>query len=408
MKHLTTGNHSAIAAVSALALLAAAAGLSPAAAQAQNFPITPAQRETAQQVAQTGVPLSELADNAPDQHTVQRGDTLWAIAGLFLKSPWRWPELWGMNLEDIRNPHLIYPGQVLRLEKKNGRAVLKAGPVESENTPETVKISPRSRIGSLRDSALPTLQNHLIEPFLAEPLVVDELTLTQAPRIVATQENRVLLSRGDRAYALGGAGLPLLDTQGAKPLDFRVFRDAKPLKDPVTGEILGYEAQYVGQARLARGETTSDAPGADGKARGMVVPATIDILGAKEEMRTGDRMLPEPPLQLRSYVPHAPAGKVDARVISVYGSAVRFAAQNQVVAINRGTRDGIENGHVLAILKAGERVVDKTSGTHAVIQLPDERMGLLMVFRPFEKVSYGLLLQITDSVKVGDRLVNPR
>ena len=410
MKHLTTAAHPARATVSALALLAAVtAGLAPFGAQAQNFPVTPAQRNTAQQVAQTGVPLSELAPNAPDQYTVKRGDTLWAIAGVFLKSPWRWPELWGMNLEDIRNPHLIYPGQVLHLEKKDGRATLKmrTGDDQAGNMPDTVRISPRTRVESLRDSALPTLQNHLIEPFLAEPLVVEELTLSQAPRIVATQENRVLLSRSDRAYALGAPGLPLVDGPG-KAQDFRVFRDAKPLKDPVTGEILGYEAQYVGQARLARGESRSDRPGADGKPENNVVPATIDILTAKEEMRVGDRLLPEPPQQLRSYVPRAPAMAVDARVVSIYGSAVRFAAQNQVVVINRGTRDGLETGHVLAVLKTGERIVDKTDPARPVLQLPDERAGLLMVFRPFEKVSYGLLLEINDSVKVGDRLVNPR
>ena len=410
MKHLTTATHPALAAVSALALLAAVtAGLSPLRAHAQTYPVTPAQRGTAQQVAQAGVPLSELAPDAPDQHTVKRGDTLWAIAGIFLKSPWRWPELWGMNLEDIRNPHLIYPGQVLHLEKKDGRAILKAraGGDQSGTTPDTVRISPRNRVESLRDTALPTLQNHLIEPFLAEPLVVEENTLAQAPRIVATQENRVLLSRSDRAYALGAPGTPMLDGQG-KAQNFRVFRDAKPLKDPVTGEILGYEAQYVGQARLARGESRSDRPDADGKPQNNVVPATIDILTAKEEMRVGDRMVPEPPQQLRSYTRRATGVEVDARVVSVYGSAVRFAAQNQVVAINRGTRDGLETGHILAVLKAGERIVDKTDPARPVLQLPDERAGLLMVFRPFEKVSYGLLLQINDSVKVGDRLVNPR
>ena len=410
MKHLNKATHPALSAASALALLAVvAAGLSPFRAQAQNYPVTPAQRDTAQQVAQAGVPLSELAPNAPDQYTIKRGDTLWAIAGIFLKSPWRWPELWGMNLEDIRNPHLIYPGQVLHLEKKDGRALLRtrASADADGNAQETVRISPRNRIETLRDSALPTLQNHLIEPFLAEPLVVDAQALAQAPRIVATQEHRVLLSRSDRAYALGSPGTPLLDGPG-QVQEFRVFRDAKPLKDPITGEILGYEAQYVGQARLARGESRSDLPGPDGKPEGNVVPATIDILTAKEEMRVGDRLLPEPPRQLQSYTPHAPAGTVDARVVSVYGSAVRFAAQNQVVVINRGTRDGMETGHILAVLKAGERVVDKTDPARPLLQLPEERVGLLMVFRPFEKVSYGLLLQITDSVKVGDRLINPR
>ena len=401
MKLRPTADLCTLAAV--VALVGAALASAPAAAQ--NYPITPAQRATAQQVAQAGVPLSELAPNAPDQHRVRRGDTLWDISSLFLKSPWRWPELWGMNLEQIRNPHLIYPGQLLVLERRGGRALLRLA--EGGQGGDTVRLSPRTRVEALGDGALPTLQPHLIEPFLAEPLVVDATQLQLAPRIVATQEHRVLLSRGDRAYVRGDAATPLLDGQGG-PARFRVFRSATPLKDPESGEILGYEAQYLGQAELRRGESLRQVALADGQTRSDPVPATVDILSAKEEMRTGDRLLPEPPRQFRSYAPRAPAGLVEARVVSVYGSAVRFAAQNQVVAINRGTRDGLESGHVLALLKTGERIVDKTDPARTMLQLPDERNGLLMVFRTFDRVSYGLVLDIVDSVKVGDRLVNPR
>ena len=130
-------------------------------------------------------------------------------------------------------------------------------------------------------------------------------------------------------------------------------------------------------------------------------------MDAKEEIRVGDRMLPEPPQTFQSYVPHAPAGPVDARIVSVYGSAVVNAAQNQVVAINKGTQDGMETGHVLAILKDGNRLIDKTDATKPQIKLPDERNGLLMVFRTFDRVSYALILDITSGVKVGDHLVNP-
>lgn len=404
MKPFQTRPRPALSTLSALAMLASA-GLAPLAVQAQNYPVTPAQRSTAQQVAQAGVPLSELAPDAPDHYTVKRGDTLWDISKMYLRSPWRWPELWGMNLAEIRNPHLIYPGQELHLEKKDGRARLRAGSAQ-DGAGDTVRLSPRTRAEMLARGALPTLQAHLIEPFLAEPLVVDESTLTQAPRIVATQENRVLLTRGDRAYARGEAGRPLTDG-GGNPADFRVFRSAKPLKDPYTAEILGYEGQYVGRAQLVRGESMRETQLRDG-VRNDIVPATIDIVSAKEEMRTGDRLLPEPARQLRSYVPHAPQGGVDAAVVSVYGNAVRYAAQNQVIVINRGTRDGMETGHVLALLKAGERVVDKTDAAKPTLQLPDERNGLVMVFRPFERVSYALVLDITDGVKVGDRLVNPR
>ena len=393
----------------AMACLASATlALMPTDVSAQNLTVTPAQKALATQVAQGGVPLTELAANAPDSYTVKSGDTLWAISGLFLKSAWRWPELWGMNLNDIRNPHRIYPGQRLVLERKDGRATLRmAGSAADAPPTETIRVSPRTRYEALDSSALPTLKLHLIEPFLAEPVIVDADGLTNAPRIVAAQEGRVLLTRGDRAYARGQNEKPMLDAPGRQQ-EFRIFRNATPLKDPASGEVLGYEAQYVGKAVLVRSESTQTSIDKDGRENTVVVPATIDIVSAKEEMRVGDRMLPEPERELVSYAPRAPAGKVDARIVSVYGSAVVNAAQNQVVAINRGSRDGIERGHVLAILKDGERLIDKTDTARAQMKLPDERNGLLMVFKTFERLSYALVLDITDGVKVGDRLISPR
>ncbi len=393
----------------AIACLASATlALLPTDVLAQNLTVTPAQKALATQVAQAGVPMTELAANAPDSYTVKSGDTLWAISGLFLKSAWRWPELWGMNLNDIRNPHRIYPGQRLVLERKDGRATLRmAGSAADAPPTETIRVSPRTRYEALDSSALPTLKLHLIEPFLAEPVIVDADGLTNAPRIVAAQEGRVLLTRGDRAYARGQNEKPMLDAPGRQQ-EFRIFRNATPLKDPASGEVLGYEAQYVGKAVLVRSESTQTSTDKDGRESTVVVPATIDIVSAKEEMRVGDRMLPEPERELVSYAPRAPAGKVDARIVSVYGSAVVNAAQNQVVAINRGSRDGIERGHVLAILKDGERLIDKTDTARAQMKLPDERNGLLMVFKTFERLSYALVLDITDGVKVGDRLISPR
>ena len=151
-----------------------------------------------------------------------------------------------------------------------------------------------------------------------------------------------------------------------------------------------------------------DRTNAKGDTSTTITPATIDIVAAKEEMRVGDRLVPEPPRELLSYAPRAPAADLLGRIVSVYGSAVVNAAQNQVVAINKGSRDGIERGHVLAIQKFGERVVDKTDANKAMMKLPDERNGLLMVFRTFDRLSYALVLDITDGVKVGDRLINPR
>jgi nucleoid-associated protein YgaU len=401
--HLMAKSTMAMAKLAALTALASAFVTAPA--WAQNFPISAAQRQTANEVAQRGVPPSELALDAPERYTVKSGDTLWAISGLFLKRAWRWPELWGMNLNDIKNPHRIYPGQILVLERKGGMASLR---LEGEpSDPPTVKVSPRTRYEILSDSALPTLRSSIIEAFLAEPVIVDDAGLRAAPRIVSALESRVLIAKGDRAYARGPDGAPLLDDQ-PREQQYRVFRNATPLTDPTTGEVLGYEAQYVGKAKLVRSEGTTEVESRDGSKSMALVPATIDITAAKEEIRVGDRLLPEPPRQMQTYTPRAPDGKVEGRIVSVYGNAVVNAAQNQVVAINRGTTDGMEPGIVLAILKDGASVVDRSDDSRPMMKLPDERNGLLMVFRTFERVSYALILEITDGVRVGDRLINPR
>jgi hypothetical protein len=383
-------------------IAAVAAALLGAAAQAQTLPVTAGQRSTAEQVSKAGVPLSDLAPDAPDQYTVKRGDTLWGISGMYLKTPWRWPELWGMNMEEVHNPHLIYPGQLLVLEKSDGQARLRLAGQAGDGG--TIRLSPRTRIGQLGDLSVPTLKTHLIEPFLAEPLVVDEAVLTQAPRIVAVPENRVLITRGDRAYARGPAAAPLMQKVAGREDPYRVFRNAKALKHPETQEVLGWEAQYVGKASLVRGEGAQAGSGS-----GTVVPATIDIVAAKEEMRVGDRLLPEPPRQFHSYAPHPPATALAGTIISVYGDSVSIAGQNQVVVIDKGVADGVDNGTVMAILKSGQARTDRTQpGEEAHMQLPDERNGLLMVFRPFERVSYALILEIGDAVKVGDRVADPK
>lgn len=394
--------------VVALAVLAVAGALSAAPARAQNYPITPQQRATAEQVATAGVPLSELAPNAPDTYTIKKGDTLWAISGMFLKSPWRWPELWGMNMDEIRNPHRIYPGQVLYLEKVDGLARLRVGQPPAEAL-DTVRVSPRTRYETLADTSIPSLPPQVIEPFLNEAIIVSDGELQRAPRIVAGPDDRVLLTRGDRAYVRGRKGTPLEETDPHHTDAYRVFREAVPLRDPVTRQVLGYEARYLGNAELVRGEGVQAVRVRSGSTEEEPVPATIDIVRAKEEMRVGDRLLPEPPRVATTYVPHAPTQPVDGTIVSVYGDAVALVGQNQIVTISRGAAEGVENGDVLAILKTGRQVLDRTqSGESAVLKLPDERNGLLMVFRTFEHLSYALVLEIRDPVSIGDRVVNPR
>ncbi|MDO8420056.1 MAG: LysM domain-containing protein [Rubrivivax sp.] len=383
----------------AVALAAACIGLAgfSGAATAQpagSLPITPEWRDTAQRVAQAGVPLSDLAPNAPDSHTVQRGDTLWGISGLFLKTPWRWPELWGMNLDQIRNPHLIYPGQVLVLEKIDGRARLRVAQGASGQLPtNTVKLSPRVRSELLDNGAIAAIPLHLIGPFLNEAVVFDDNELESAPRIVATQEGRVMVSRGETAYVRGDLG-------GAR--DFRLFRQLKPLLDPVTREVLGHEGRFVGTAEYIRpGELV---PAASGK--NLVVPATFTVTSTRLEAGVGDRLSPVPQQELVAYVPHPPAAPVDGHIISIYGEGLS-AGQNQVVALNRGKREGMERGHVLALWRSGRPAVDTTGAEQVAMRLPDERHGLLFVFRVFERVSYALILTVKEPVSPGDRFTQP-
>lgn len=372
-------------------------------AQAQNFPITPEQRGTAEKVAQAGVPLSELAPNAPESHTVQRGDTLWDISKLFLRSPWRWPELWGMNMDQIRNPHLIYPGQVLYLVKLGDRATLQLARPAGTTGPggalgdvpsNTVKLTPRARAETLDNGAIPSIPLHLIGPFLNEAVVFSTNELATAPRIVASQEGRVLMSRGETAYVRG-------DLKGVR--DFRVFRDTKPLVDPGTGEVLGYEARYVGTAEFVRDGGLQ--PSSDGKSA-QIVPATFLMTSIRQEAGVGDRLAPVPQRDFSAYVPHAPTQAMNGQIVNVYGEAL-LAGQNQIVTINRGARDGIERGHVLALWRAGTNAADTTDPARPLMKLPDERVGMLFVFRIFERVSYALIIQSQDPVKAGDRFTQP-
>lgn len=360
-----------------------------------NFPITPQQRGTAQQVASAGVPLSELAPNAPDSHTVQRGDTLWDISKLFLKSPWRWPELWGMNLDQIRNPHLIYPGQVLVLEKSGGRARLRIGQAPASDTPpsNTVKLSPRVRAELLDNGAIASIPLHLIGPFLNEAVVFNAGELDDAPRIVATQEGRVMVSRGETAYVRG-------DLKGAR--DFRVFRTPKPLADPDTKEVLGFEGAYVGTAQFVREGQAR--PGAEAAA--AIVPATFTVSSTRLEAGVGDRLSPVPQRDFSAFMPRAPGSPVSGRIISIYGESL-VAGQNHIVALNRGARDGLERGHVLALWRSGQLASDTTTTPKTAMQLPDERHGLLFVFRVFDRVSYALILQVLEPVNAGDRFTQP-
>ena len=373
----------------------ACAGMSAwAATPAAQLPVTAQQRTTAQQVAAQGIPEAELAANAPDTYVVKRGDTLWDISRVYLQQPWRWPALWGMNLQSIANPHLIYPGQTLYLERRNGMARLVTS---RSGEDEVIRISPRVRSQSLSGTALPAVNQRLIEAFLVEPEVLAEGENDKAPRLVGAAQERALLSPGDRVY--GRSGDQSLE-MGQERQYYRVFRNAVPMVDPETKAILGYEAQYLGKVQLVASERQETTLDAKGRAHTDPVPASLDITAVKEEIRIGDKLLPMPRVNVTSYVPHAPDEHLQGSVVSIYGS-------NSVIAINRGQADGVELGHVFRLMTRGARIKDKTDSDQTVIKLPNEANGLAMVFRTFDKVSYALILEAKEGVKVGDALISP-
>lgn len=377
------------------ALCAAALGLPAASALAAepNFPITPQQRSTAQEVAQAGVPLSALAPNAPDTYTVKKGDTLWDISGLYLKEPWRWPELWGMNLEQIRNPHLIYPGQVLYLEKDGDRARLRMARGGSGQNVEVVRLSPQVRSNPVA-GPLSSVNMNLIEPFLNEAVIFETNALADAPRIVATTEDQVLLARGNLAYAIDG--------KFGDETEYRIFREPRPLSDPTTNEVLGYEAVFLGTADFLRPGEVRDL----GNRRTEVIPATLMVTSARREIGAGDRLAPVPPRQFVNYVPHAPQAQIDGQIVSIYGEGLT-AGKGQIVALNRGKTDGMELGNVLALWREGRALPPANAFSRTQITLPNERSGMLFVFRVFERMSYALIIESSTPVRPGDRFSEP-
>ncbi|MDZ7812726.1 MAG: LysM peptidoglycan-binding domain-containing protein [Ideonella sp.] len=365
--------------------------------------VTTQQQATADKVAQAGIPLSELAADAPDSYTVKRGDTLWDISKLFLKSPWRWPELWGMNKTAVRNPHLIYPGQILVLERTaDGKAVLRMGRQVGSNSGTgaeagITKLSPSIRAEPLTLGAIASVPMHLIGPFLTEAVIFDSNELESAPRVVATQAGRMLVSKGEVAYVRG-------DVDAAR--NWQMFRAPKPLRDPQSGRILGFEARHVGVAEvIRRGEANAGAGlGAGGK--DLVVPHSIRVTSLREEADVGVRLAPLPARDTDAFAPHSPESPVEGRVVSIYGDG-QVAGQNHIVAINRGAQDGMQRGHVLALWTKGGIKRDTTHLDRATLALPDERHGTLFVFRVFERVSYALILQAEQPVQAGDRFSQP-
>jgi hypothetical protein len=336
----------------------------------------------------------ELAADAPDRYIVVKGDTLWDISGRFLSQPWRWPEIWALNREQIANPHLIYPGDVVILDRSGqsprlrlGRMVSSggagagaAGARNGDGAMPVERLQPRVRAEKLEQAAVPTISASAIEAFLNRPLIVEESGLATHPRIVAGQDDRVFLSPGDLAYARG--------IDGDSVRNWHIYRRAKPIVDPDTRETLAWEALFVGSARLER-------PGD---------PASLRIISINEEIGVGDRLIPAVTADSLNFAPRPPEGIVEGRIVAVY-RGLSQVGKNSVVALSAGRSHGVEPGVVLGIRHRGRRVVDRE--TRESIRLPDESVGYLLVFRTFDKISYGLVMKASHPISVGDVVTNP-
>jgi hypothetical protein len=312
----------------------------------------------------------------PDRYTVKKGDTLWDISAMFLNDPWRWSDIWYVNPQ-VHNPHLIYPGDVLELAYVDGKPqlrVVKGGPV---------KLSPQIRSRPVSD-AIPTVPFDAIGPFLSRPYVVAEGELDKAPYVVDFADEHIIGGSGMRAYVRA--------INQPDPQKFDVVREDGPYKDGETGEILGYKAEYIGSGLLRR---TGD-------------PATVFITNTEREMTVGDRLLPvtaDRPLE--DFYPRPPASEVSGAIIDVLNGVSQIGQYN-VVVLDRGARDGLAPGVVLQVDQRGETVRDIVAdkpGT--MVTLPDERAGLIMVFRTFDRVSFALVMEAERPMHVLDKVRNP-
>ena len=337
----------------------------------------------------------QTADNAPSSYTVQKGDTLWGISGKFLKDPWRWPDVWRMNRDQIRNPHWIYPGDVIVLDRSDGQPRLSL-----ERSSALNRLSPSVRVAPLAAEAIASIPPGDIEPYLTRPIITGLEGLPGAGKIVAARDNRVIRGSGDFFYAVN-----VDENSGTQ---WFLYRPGKTLRSFDSNELLGNEMRFLGTASVERfGEVSS-----------------LQITSAREEILIGDFLIPAPREELVNYLPHTPDRSVDGRIIALGNDSVE-TGRGYLVTLDRGVRDGLERGHVLAIYhpapviadprpSTGTDIFSKLSDqTRAIVQptryldLPPERTGLLFVFRVFDKLSYAIVLNTTEPIVVGDVVRRP-
>jgi len=348
-----------------------------------------------------------IRDNAPDRYVVVKGDTLWDISNKFFKDPWKWPQIWGLNKDTIKDPHWIYPGNIVFLDAASKTlhfgeqaklpdvptaevALVPNVPPSAEPIVETTpvdipvldskiqKLSPKIRVVNDGHEAIASIPASVIGPFLSKPLVIENNEIDGAPTLIGSVEQRALLSFGDTAFAIG-----MPDNKGSL---FQIYRPGKAYIDPDTDNILGYEAIYLGEASIQKYDSIT----------------TLKITKSVLDIQKGDNFIQASVGLPNSYIPRSPEKKIRAKVISIYGG-VSQAGQNSVITLNKGKRDGLENGHVLALYKESE--ASKYKGD--TYTLPALRYGLVFVFRTFDKVSYALVMEVQRSVQLLDTLETP-
>lgn len=328
----------------------------------------------------------QIKPDYPQRYTVVIGDTLWDISSRFLKNPWRWPEVW-QNNPQVANPHLIYPGDILTLHYIDGVAYIRverpktSTPVVAEDTYPTVKLSPKLRVRNI-ESAIATIPTEAISSFLMKPLVVSQQELDTAPYVLSSLDGHLIAGIENTLY--------IRNLGNGPDLQYTIVRKGKAFINPNDDDdILGYEAIYLAEGQITR--------------KGD--PASLKVKYAKREILNGDRLLVSEPQQLdRSFNPRAPEQKVNGQIISVV-DGVSMIGQYHIVVLNLGRQDEVEPGHVLAVYRSGTMVRD--SITSEEIELPEERSGVVMIFRVFDRVSYALVMDTTVPLHLLDRVTNP-
>ena len=317
-----------------------------------------------------------LAPDAPERYVVQPGDTLWDISARFLRDPWFWPEIWYVNPQ-VANPHLIYPGDVLALIWVDGRPrlVLEQG--------GAARLSPQVRAQPLSE-AIYAIPYDRIAAFMSRPSVLAKDQIEGAPYVARARDDRLITAAGDDLY-VRRLGRPALGSR------YSVYHVGDELRDPDDNGILGYQGLYTAEVDVTRHGD----------------PVTVHVLSSARETLEGDILLPQKVDVKMDFIPRAPGRPVEGSVISVIDER-SMVAENDIVIINRGARDGLEPGHVLAIWEAGKQVTDRTPHREShTVQLPEERNGLFMVFKTFDRMSYGLTLESSREIRVGDTVRSP-